>query len=214
MNNSWNRIVYTFWSPIYDWLISLPMFVKGRRRVWELAKIKQSDDLLLIGIGTGADLEFIPECASITGVDLNRSMLKRAGKKAERLGRPITLLVENAEQIPRPDESFDVVALNLILGVVENPKRCFQEAVRLTKPQGRIVVFDKFVTKQRPPSILRRAANVIARPFGTDLNRNFEEITEGFEVTVLEDQPLSPGSAFRTILLSRSMEESEGVCCT
>ncbi len=201
MNNNWNRIVYTFWSPIYDWLISLPMFVKGRKQAWELANLKQDDELLLVGIGTGADIRFIPECASITGVDLNPSMLKHARKKAERLGRPILFIVGNAEQISRPDDSFDVVALNLILGVVENPRICFQEAVRLTKPGGRIIVFDKFVTKQKPPSLMRRVANIIARPFGTDLNRNFEEIIEGIEVTILEDQSLSPGSAFRTILI-------------
>ena len=202
MNNNWNRIVYTFWSPIYDWLISMPMFVKGRKRAWELANIKQNEDLLLVGIGTGEDIRFIPECASITGVDLNLSMSKRALKKAVQLGKPILLIIGNAEQIPKPDDSYDVVALNLILGVVENPRICFQEAVRLTKPGGRIIVFDKFVTKQKPPSLKRRAANLIARPFGTDLNRNFEEIIEGVEVTILEDQPLSPGSAFRTILLT------------
>lgn len=202
MNNTWNRIVYTFWSPIYDWLISSPVFVKGRKQAWKLANVKHGEDVLLVGIGTGVDIKYIPDGASITGVDISPSMLNVAKRKATRLGKSMLFLLGDAEQLPRPENSFDVVALYLILSVVANPTVCFQEAIRVVKPGGRIIVFDKFISKKKPPSLIRKSANFLTRPFGTDINRNFEDIIQGFDVTILEDKPLSPGSAFRTILIS------------
>ncbi|WP_243523357.1 methyltransferase domain-containing protein [Bacillus pseudomycoides] len=38
----------------------------------------------------------------------------------------------NAEQLQFPDESFDVVSLNLILSVVKKPKQALAEAIRVT----------------------------------------------------------------------------------
>ena len=201
MNNLWNRIVYTCWSPVYDWLIAWPVFVDGRKQAWELADVKQGEKVLLTGLGTGVDLQYLPDGACLTGVDISPAMLKIAQKKSARLGKPIQLLQSDAEQIALPDHSFDVVALNLILSVVAHPTACFREAVRLTRPGGRIIVFDKFVTSQKPPSLIRRLANLLTRLFGTDINRNFEEMMEGTDVTILEDRPLSSSSAFRTILV-------------
>ncbi len=201
MNNLWNRIVYSCWSPIYDWLIAWPVFVNGRKQAWKLADVKQGEKVLLAGVGTGVDLQYIPDGVCLTGVDISPAMLKIAQKKSARLGKPIQLLQSDAEHINLPDHSFDVVALNLILSVVANPTACFREAARLTRPGGRIIVFDKFITSQKPPSLLRRITNLLTRPFGTDINRSFEEMIEGTDVTILEDRPLSTGSAFRAILV-------------
>lgn len=201
MNNAWNRIVYSCWSPVYDWLIAWPVFVDGRIQAWKLADVKQGEKVLLAGLGTGVDIQYLPNGTCITGVDISSAMLKIARKKSDRLGKPIRLLRSDVEHISLPDHSFDVVALNLILSVVANPTACFREAVRLAKPGGRIIVFDKFVANHKPPSFIRRITNLLTRPFGTDINRNFEKIIEGTGVTILEDKPLSSGSAFRTILV-------------
>lgn len=202
MNNTWNRFIYTFWSPLYDCLIKAPLFVRGRERAWEVANVTHGEDVLLVGIGTGADIKYLADGATITGIDINHSMLNLAKKKAARLGKSMLFLLGDAEKIPRPDNIYDVVALNLILSVVPDPAQCFQEAVRVTKPGGRIIVFDKFLADGVQPSWKRKLANYITRPFGTDIMRRFEEMIQGADVTVVSDEPLSPGSAFRVILIS------------
>ena len=178
------------------------MFVRGRQRAWELARVTAEEEVLLVGLGTGVDLQYLPDETSITGIDLSVAMLNVARKKAERLHRTVKLLQADASQIPLPDDRFDVVALFLILSVVPDPAACFREAVRLSKPGGRIIVFDKFVPAGKRPSWKRRLANLITRPFGTDINRRFEEIIQGAEITIVSDEPIFPGSAFRTILIS------------
>jgi len=205
MNNFWNRIVYRFWSPVYDWLIELPWFVKGRTRAWQLANLSSGEEVLLVGVGTGIDFKYLPEDVSVTGIDLSSSMLQIAKKKAGRLNRPIELLRSDAEKIPWEDNRFHVVALHLILSVVSNPEKCFQEAVRVIRPGGRIIVFDKFLSQTDSLTWKRKLINHLTRPFGTDINRRFEEIIRGTNVKILSDEPLVPGSAFRVILISCPM---------
>ena len=45
------------------------------------------------------------------------------------------------------DESFDYIVASLILSVVPNENKCFEEMIRVLKKDGRILIFDKFAPK-------------------------------------------------------------------
>ena len=45
------------------------------------------------------------------------------------------------------DESFDYIVASLILSVVPNENKCFEEMIRVLKKDGRILIFDKFALK-------------------------------------------------------------------
>ncbi|MDA9830758.1 methyltransferase domain-containing protein [Akkermansiaceae bacterium] len=202
MTNQWNRIIYAFWAPIYDRMVALAPFGAARRRTIEALKLKAGQKVLLIGVGTGADLPLVPEGVEIAGIDLSDAMLSRARRTAGQLGKVADLRQGDARSLPFADRQFDAVILTLILSVVPEPRRCLAEALRVLRPGGHVAVFDKFLPAgKRRPSCLRRILNILTRVFGTDINRSFEEIAGGQKCEVLSDEPTTFSPSYRTILL-------------
>ena len=70
----------------------------------------------------------------------------------------------SAENLQFDDASFDVVVMNLILSVVEDPKRALIEAARVLKPGGSIWILGSFTRSK--PSVVRRAITYIATVVG------------------------------------------------
>lgn len=204
MTNWWNRIIYACWAPWYDGLIRVPLMQRGRQSALELAHVRPTDRVLLVGVGTGADLRLLPAEAGVAGVDLSRPMLARAERRAEDLGRRPLLVMGDAALLPFTDEAFDVCVLNLIVSVVSHPQSCLREAWRVTRAEGRAVVFDKFLPPgQVRPGWGRRLLNVLTRLFGTDINRSWDEMSQGTGWDVLETRSVSSGGAYRVLLLGR-----------
>lgn len=202
MTNRWNRIVYACWAPVYDRFIGLSPFLRSRRRAIERLALQPGDRLLIVGIGTGADLPLLPTTIDVAGVDISRAMLRVATRKvpstrgdSER-GR-IQLMVADAAQLPFRSGEFDAVLLSLILSVVPDPKRCLAEVTRVASPNCRIVVFDKFVDGR--PSCWRRGLNPLTRLFGTDINREIPALLTGSGLQVIAREPAAFGGAYELL---------------
>ncbi len=203
MRDSWNRVVYRLWSPIYDPLLTR-LFQRGRTRALQLLDLEAGERVLLVGVGTGADLPLLPEGVSALGVDLSGPMLARARAKLPLPGREITLEEGDAQRLWVEPESFDAAVLNLILSVVPDPVSCLHEALRALRPGGRAVVFDKFLPDGRRGTLGRRLANQFSTLFGTDITRHFGEIVAGAPCEVLLDEPSIARGAYRVILLRKT----------
>ncbi len=92
---------------------------------------------LEVGIGSGIfaaplNIEF--------GIDPSENMLKLARKRDLRVERGC------AEQLPYSDNSFDFTVFITSICFIENPLKAFQEAYRVTKQQGYIIV--AFIDKE------------------------------------------------------------------
>lgn len=199
----WNRFIYTLWSPLYRLMVNAPWLKSARRRAFEILKIKAKDRVCLVGVGTGADFPFLPERVVAVGVDLSPAMLAKAKRNLPLPNRHISLQCANAENLPFPDEAFDVTVLTLIVSVAADGEACLREAVRVTKPAGRILVFDKFLRPGATASLGRRVLNLLTRTFGTNINRTFEPMISGLAVRVLRDETVALSGAFRAILLEK-----------
>jgi phosphatidylethanolamine/phosphatidyl-N-methylethanolamine N-methyltransferase len=172
--NRWNRWRYTLYAPIYDRLVR--SFNGSRNRSIELLALKKREHVLLVGAGTGEDLQFIPANVEVTAVDITPAMVEQIRRKSAVLGRSTQALVMDAQALKFPSESFDAVVLHLILAVIPDPFACIQEAVRVVRPGGQVVVFDKFLPEDEQPSLARRLINKIATILFSDLNRKLEPI--------------------------------------
>ncbi|MGB8331983.1 MAG: methyltransferase domain-containing protein, partial [Polyangiales bacterium] len=203
MSNRWNRFVYRLWSPIYDAVLER-LFRKGRRRAMELVDLRAGEQVCLVGIGTGADLIYLPGGVDGVGLDLSEAMLAQADRKLPIAGCKIELRVGDAEALPLDREAFDAVILNLILSVVPDPARCISEAIRVLRPGGRIVVFDKFLADGSRPNLGRRLSNAFSTLLGTDINRRLGDIISGLPCEVVHDEPSVVGGMYRVVLLRRS----------
>ena len=202
--NRWNQFIYARWAPVYDVMIGLPPFVRARRRAFDVLDLRAGERLLIAGIGTGPDFPFLPEGVRVTGMDLSEPMLARARRKLPIAGREIVLQRGNAEALPFDDGSFDAASLFLILSVAGDPISVLRETVRVLRPGGRVVIFDKFLGKDAAPSVGRRMLNaLITRPFGTDINRALEPMLARLPVTVTGDEASLWRGAYRIVELTK-----------
>lgn len=202
--NDWNLFIYRLWSPFYDWLVGRPLIVRERKKAIDALALESGEKLLLAGAGTGVDLPLLPGGIRVTGIDLSPAMLARAARKLPLPEKEVVLQAANAEELPFADGEFDAAALFLILSVAGDPRRVLGETLRVLRPGGRVVVFDKFLAAGRKAPLGRKILNaLITRPFGTDINRSFEPLLAGLPGEMAGDEPSLFGGAYRIIRLTR-----------
>lgn len=132
----------------------------------EHAGIKAGDSVLDLGSGAGNDVfvtrAIVGESGSVTGLDFTDEMLAKAIKNNEKMGFfNVNFVKGDIENIPLPDNSFDVVISNCVLNLVPDKYRAFAEIKRVLKPGGHFCVSD-IVLKGELPDDMREAASLYA----------------------------------------------------
>ena len=99
-------------------------------------------DALEIGAGTGyfsLNLASQGLIRNLTATDISPGMLKSLASTAKDLGIKVRTVVTDAENLPFPDESFDVVLGHAVLHHIPDLDKAFSEFFRVLKPGGMIV---------------------------------------------------------------------------
>ena len=193
--NAWNRMRYTLYAPFYDRIVG--RLARGRRRAIELLNVQPGERVLIVGCGTGLDLELLPRTAEITAIDLTPAMVEKTRAR----GVPVDARVMDASKLDFPDASFDVVILHLILAVVPDPYATAREAARVLRPNGRASIFDKFLPDERSPSLPRRALGAIANVVATNINRRLGDLLAGTGLRVVREEGGGMGGIFRAAIV-------------
>lgn len=108
------------------------------------AAFAQAKDRTVLEIGVGAGADFQNWCtyaAHATGIDLTEAAIALTQERLQLNGVPqqsYTLKVSDAENLPFPDNSFDLVYSWGVLHHSPDTYRAFQEALRVLKPGGQI----------------------------------------------------------------------------
>ena len=197
----WYSFCYTLWSPFYDLLVR--GFVGWRGRSLKLADIQPGERVLIVGAGTGLDLQFIKPDSRIIAIDVTEAMLTKLRRRARQRGLDVEATVMDGQAISFADASFDVVILHLILAVIPDPAQCARESARVLRPGGRAIIMDKFIADDRRPPLVLRLANPLLKFLGTNVNRKLGSILEGTSLRVTHDEPAGLGGYFKIVLLRK-----------
>ena len=200
--NRWNRFRYTIYTPGYDLIARI--FEESRKKSIDSLQVQKGDKVLIIGAGTGLDLEFLPHDCEITATDLTPSMVEKILKRNRTLNRKIVAVVMDGQALTFDDQTFDKIILHLILAVIPNPFACINEASRVLKKGGTVVVFDKFVPKGRKISLRRKTINLFSNFFVSDITRDLDAIVKNSGLTVLSDEEADWKGNFRLIKLKKN----------
>lgn len=205
MTNRWNQFIYRLWAPIYDSTVNR-IFTPGRKRALELLDLKPGEKVLLVGVGTGADLPLLPAGVDATGIDLSPEMLARARLKLDRCPASVRLIEGDAQALLVDEAAFDAVILNLILSVIPDGNACLQSALRALKPGGRAVVFDKFLPEGMSVSPVRKFINLFSTLLGTDINRRLGDLMDGSAGSIVANEPSIVGGMYRVAMLRKTLD--------
>jgi ubiquinone/menaquinone biosynthesis C-methylase UbiE len=113
-----------------------------------LLGIAPGQHVLDVGCGSGAATRALAKrvapAGRVTGVDPSGALLKitRELVDKEGLGKFVELQEGDCRQLPFPDVSFDAVLAATALSHIPDPRRALGEMFRVTRPGGRLGVFD------------------------------------------------------------------------
>ncbi|WP_068618031.1 class I SAM-dependent methyltransferase [Paenibacillus tuaregi] len=205
MNNRWNKLIYRAGAPFYDVLFNAGPFARARKKVFADLAPEPGQRVLLVGVGTGADLRyFCGKKLEITAVDLSEAMLAQAKIKVDE-NEHIRFLEMDAQDLRFNDQCFDLVIASLILSVVPDEHKCMSELVRVVKERGRIVIFDKFKGGEGGMPLISRMLRPLIALLGTDIGRDYRSMLKPHlgRVILREDSPAMFGEMYRKIVLER-----------
>ncbi|MGB3330053.1 MAG: class I SAM-dependent methyltransferase [Thermomicrobiales bacterium] len=170
-------------------MIFEPYAVEMARRV----AAREPTRVLEVAAGTGvvtrhlADL--LPEPVGIIGTDLNPAMLEQAAK--EGTSRPVTWQQADAQHLPFPDASFDVVVCQF--GAMFFPDRpgAYAEVRRVLRPGGTFLlsVWDRIEDNAFADTISRTLADM----FPEDPPRFMEQTPHGYHDPIVITRDLAVG---------------------
>ncbi len=198
--NKWNIIRYSIYSIFYNVIASV--LESSRKKSIDKLNIQNGDKVLIVGSGTGLDLNYIDTNCEITAIDITPIMVKKTLKNAKKMSKSINVLEMNAETLDFKDETFDRIILHNILTVVSKPVACFIEAERVLKTGGYMAVFDKFCQKNKEISFFRKLLNPITFIFFSKINLSFGSLYKHSNMKIKYDNS-TLGKLFRIIILKK-----------
>ncbi|MBT2690582.1 class I SAM-dependent methyltransferase [Bacillus sp. ISL-47] len=206
MNKSWNKFIYKLGSVVYDKFFNSGKFLKARKQIFREGIFEgEHQSILFVGVGTGADLELIDTNKfDITAIDYSYAMLNKARAKFK--STSIKFLNMDAQEMAFPANHFDLVVASLILSVVPDEDKCMKEIVRVLKPNGKILIFDKFSPKGKKLPIFKKFLRPFIQVLGTDIGRDFERLYENHNenLSIKENSPILFNGMYRKIVLFKT----------
>jgi demethylmenaquinone methyltransferase/2-methoxy-6-polyprenyl-1,4-benzoquinol methylase len=131
----------------FNALASMGIDRSWRRALVETARLTASSRVLDLCAGTGDVALAIAEQASpaeVVVTDFTPEMLEIAEQKAGAYDGPsqLTFRLADAQELPFPDASFDVVTVAFGVRNLPERERNFAETLRVLKPGGRYVILE------------------------------------------------------------------------
>jgi ubiquinone/menaquinone biosynthesis C-methylase UbiE len=173
----------------------------SKRLMLDRAAPGSGADVLDVGCGPGDDLsamaDHVGSTGRLVGLDASEVMIAEARRRARERRLDIRFEVGEATALPFPDGAFDVCRAARVLEHLADSRGALAEMVRVTRPGGRIVVFDfdwdtlliDHPDREMTRTVVQTYSDAIQNGWiGRQLPRLFRE--QGMEVLSVDPLPI------------------------
>jgi len=162
-----------------------------------LASLKEGETVLDLGSGAGFDCflaaDRVGKTGRVIGVDMTPEMVEKAADNARKDGvENVEFRLGDIEHLPVEDGSIDVIISNCVINLAPDKGRVFQEAFRVLKPGGRLMVSDIVLTRPLPEVVRNSVSAYVGCVAGASLKEDYLGAMRqaGFvDVTVQSEAP-------------------------
>lgn len=163
-----------------------------------IASLKEGETVLDLGSGAGLDCflaaEKVGKNGKVIGVDMTPEMIEKARENAEKdnFGN-VEFRLGEIENLPVADNSVDVIISNCVINLAPDKRKVFNDAFRVLKPGGRLMISDIVLLKELPDFIKTSIKAYVGCVSGAMMRDEYIEtiIEAGFEeIKIIETTTL------------------------
>lgn len=161
-----------------------------------LASLREGETVLDLGCGAGFDCflaaNMVGKSGMVIGVDMTPEMIEKARDDAKKgnYGN-VEFRLGEIENIPIANRSVDVVISNCVINLSPDKRRVFEEAFRVLKPGGRLMISDIVLLKKLSDSVKNSVEAYIGCISGAAMRDEYLEAirSAGFhDVKIIEEK--------------------------
>jgi SAM-dependent methyltransferase len=174
--------------------------------------IRPGDVVLDVGSGSGTDAliaaRLVGAAGRVLALDLTEAMRHKLQDIAARAGvGNLEVVAGNAEDIPLPDQTVDVVTTNGVLNLVPDKPRAMRQIARVLRPGGRLQLAD-IVVEALPSEACRAHPELWAEcVVGATMAQSY---VSGFETAGLGDIEILSGHDYFSLSSSAETRKVAG----
>lgn len=164
-----------------------------------LASLKEGETVLDLGAGAGFDCFLaankVGKKGKVIGVDMTPEMLEKARENVEKGGYDnVEFRLGEIENLPVADNSVDAIISNCVINLAPDKRKVFEDAFRVLRPEGRLMVSDIVLLKELPEEIMDSIEAYVGCIAGAVLKDEYIKAIEqaGFQDVRIEDETSFP----------------------
>ena len=143
-----------------------------------MASLKEGETVIDLGSGGGLDCflaaKKVGEKGKVIGVDMTAEMLDRARANLRKSKyKNVEFRLGEIENLPVADNTADIIISNCVINLSPDKQKVFNEAYRVLKPNGRLMISDMVLLKPIPQAILDNISAYIGCISGAEIKTEY-----------------------------------------